>query len=63
MKHDLVETIRESCPRDKDADDWFDERFEAMKEDNGSLPVDVEEETPVLKDADDMMAEMMEEML
>jgi hypothetical protein len=66
MKQKMVDKITESCPRDREVDEWFNTRFEAMKDKN------VEEETPidpapdcVLKDNGEMMNadEMMSDML
>jgi hypothetical protein len=61
---DVVPTVHEPVIRDKDVDDWFDERFEAMKEDDGA-PVEEEVHVSVLKDSDevdedDPLAEMMD---
>ena len=68
MKAEIIENIRDSKPRDRAADEWFDEEFERQKT-RGDKPVlkDMEEMAAALDKAavpphevDDMMAEMME---
>ena len=57
---DMVAVIKkETPPRDKDIDDWFNQRFEEMKD---TVEPDDATETAVLKDVDDMLVEMMEEL-
>ncbi len=64
MSHEPKENMKphtpDVCPRDQDVDDWFDERFESMKEDADKeavpdSPIDADE-----VDEDDPLADMMD---